>query len=45
MHVTGTFGDDEKITVLFTLEPEKTTWITAAKRTTALTQVLDRISG
>ncbi|MCI2423496.1 hypothetical protein MOQ72_39420 [Saccharopolyspora sp. K220] len=44
MHTSGTVGDDEKIIVLLTLEPEKTPWDTAAARTTALTEVLDRAS-
>jgi hypothetical protein len=44
MHTTGTVGDDEKIIVLLTLEPEKTPWETAAERTTALTKVLDKTS-
>ncbi|MEU6264286.1 hypothetical protein [Saccharopolyspora shandongensis] len=45
MHTTGTVGDDEKIIVLLTLEPEKTPWETAAKRTTAITKMLDRVTG
>ncbi|MGP4018428.1 hypothetical protein [Saccharopolyspora sp. 5N708] len=41
MHTSGTVGDDEKIIVLLTLEPEQTSWDTAAERITALTKLLD----
>ncbi|CAL99567.1 hypothetical protein A8924_0604 [Saccharopolyspora erythraea NRRL 2338] len=40
MHTTGTVDDGDKIVVLLTLEPEKTDWQTAAKRTTQIAKAL-----
>ncbi|MER6989607.1 hypothetical protein ABT337_23300 [Saccharopolyspora hirsuta] len=42
MHTSGTVGDDDKIIVLLTLQPEDTSWEQASKTTTTLTKLLDR---
>lgn len=43
MHTSGTVGrDDERIIVVLTLHPVRTSWVTCARRVTKVTRALDR---